>query len=59
MNGANTGYYLDPMGVVTIPNVPCGQTAYVQIVDEFGQQSHIETPYVAAPNTPVNFSWWL
>lgn len=58
VNGANTGLYLYPMGVVNVPNIPCGQTVYVQIVDEFGQQSHVETVYVSGPNTVVNFSWW-
>ncbi|MCS7242013.1 MAG: hypothetical protein N2205_05330 [Candidatus Caldatribacterium sp.] len=58
VNGMNTGVYLDPMGVVQVGSYPCGQEVRVQIVDEFGEQSHIEVVFLSGGITTVNFSWW-
>ncbi|MEM2001819.1 MAG: hypothetical protein QXT77_04125 [Candidatus Methanomethylicaceae archaeon] len=58
VNGMNTGAYLNPMGVVQVGPYPCGQEVRVQIIDEFGQQSHIEVVVLSGGITTVNFSWW-
>jgi len=58
VNGMNTGVYLDPMGVAQVGQYPCGQQVSVQIVDEFGQFSHIEVVTMVSPVTTLNFSWW-
>ncbi|WP_438317800.1 hypothetical protein ACP6EK_03215 [Candidatus Caldatribacterium sp. SIUC1] len=58
VNGMNTGVYLDPMGVATVGQYPCGQQVSVQIVDQYGQFSHIEVVTMVSPVTTLNFSWW-
>jgi hypothetical protein len=58
VNGMNTGVYLDSMGVAQVGQYPCGQQVSVQIVDEFGQFSHIEVVTMVSPVTTLNFSWW-
>jgi hypothetical protein len=46
------------MGVAQVGQYPCGQQVSVQIVDEFGQFSHIEVVTMVSPVTTLNFSWW-
>lgn len=58
VNGMNTGVYLNAMGVAQVGPYSCGQQASVQIIDEFGQQSHIEIANLSGPITTVNFAWW-
>lgn len=58
VNGANTGVYLNAMGVAQVGPYPCGQQVNVQIVDEFGERSHIEVVTLTGAVTTLNFSWW-
>ncbi len=58
LNGFPTGQYLMANGSVTIPNVPCGQTVSVYLIDEFGYMSHTEYVLVTSPNQIVNFTYW-
>ncbi|BER92885.1 MAG: hypothetical protein PWP42_309 [Candidatus Atribacteria bacterium] len=58
VNGQSTGQYLDYNGAVFIPNVPCGTTVSVQLVDEFANYSHVEYVVTQPGENLVNFTYW-
>ncbi|MCD6156148.1 MAG: hypothetical protein J7J32_03805, partial [Candidatus Atribacteria bacterium] len=58
VNGMSTGQYIDYNGAVLIPNVPCGTTVAVQLVDEWGNYSHIEYVTTMPGENLVNFTYW-
>ncbi len=58
VNGMSTGQYIDYNGAVVIPNVPCGTTVAVQIVDEYGNPSHVEYVVTQPGENPVVFTYW-
>ena len=59
VNGISTGNWIDYNGAVTVTGLTVGTTASAQIVDNWGNWSHVEYIILQAGNNIVVFTSWF